>query len=95
MGDSDVDEVQLVKRQATQYSGETSIHGIKYIGEATRTPYERQNNLYCTFCYNFYACGTSMFLEVDLNVYGRQISGQTYCAGTQIFVSVPQDDVAS
>ena len=39
--DSDVDETHLLKKQAHEYAGETSIHGLKYIGEKERTKFER------------------------------------------------------
>ena len=39
--DSDIDETHLLKKQAHEYSGETSIHGLKYIGEKGRTTCER------------------------------------------------------
>ena len=39
--DSDIDETHLLKKQAHEYSGETSIHGLKYIGEKERTKFER------------------------------------------------------
>ena len=39
--DSDIDETHLLKKQAHEYSGETSIHGLKYIGEKERTTCER------------------------------------------------------
>ena len=39
--DSDVDEILLLKKQAHEYAGETSIHGLKYIGEKERTKFER------------------------------------------------------
>ena len=39
--DSDIDETNLLKKQAGEYSGETSIHGLKYIGEKGRTACER------------------------------------------------------
>ena len=38
---SDIDETNLLKKQAQEYSGETSIHGLKYIGEKDRTTCER------------------------------------------------------
>ena len=39
--DSDGDETMLVRRYAGEYSRETSIHGIKYVGESNRTTLER------------------------------------------------------
>ena len=39
--DSDGDETMLVRRYAGDYSRETSIHGIKYVGESNRTTLER------------------------------------------------------
>ena len=38
---SDADETHLLKKQAHEYAGETSIHGLKYIGEKERTKFER------------------------------------------------------
>ena len=39
--DSDEDETKIVRRKASEYSRETSIHGIKYVGESSRTTLER------------------------------------------------------
>ena len=39
--DSDADESNMLKKQAHEYASETSIHGLKYIGERERTPFER------------------------------------------------------
>ena len=39
--DSDSDETRIVRKQASEYAGETSIHGLKYVGEMERTIFER------------------------------------------------------
>ena len=39
--DPDTDETGLVRKQVHEYAGETSIHGIKYVGEKERTTFER------------------------------------------------------
>ena len=40
-------ELASIKSQATEYTDATSIHGLKYIGEANRPYYER---LTCYLC---------------------------------------------
>ena len=35
------DETSLVRKQMHEYTGETSIHGLKYVGEKERTIFER------------------------------------------------------
>ena len=45
--DSDFDEIGMIKKQASQYAGETSIHGLKYVGEKDRTKCERYNDIMC------------------------------------------------
>ena len=37
----DGDETMVVRRYAGEDSRETSIHGIKYVGESNRTTFER------------------------------------------------------
>ena len=44
--DSDTDKNHLLKKQAHEYASETSIHGLKYIGERERTPFERRVFIY-------------------------------------------------
>ena len=39
--DSDSDETRIVRKQASEYASETSIHGLKYVGEKERTIFER------------------------------------------------------
>ena len=39
--DSDWDAHETMRRKAREYAGETSIHGIKYVGEKNRTTLER------------------------------------------------------
>ena len=39
--DSDSDETRIVIEQASEYASETSIHGLKYVGEKERTIFER------------------------------------------------------
>ena len=39
--DSDADETHIVRKQASEYASETSIHGLKYVGEKERTMFER------------------------------------------------------
>ena len=46
--DSDTDESHMLKKQAHEYASETSIHGLKYIGERERTPFERWVLIYHT-----------------------------------------------
>ena len=35
------DETHLVRKQMHEYAGESSIHGLKYVGEKERTTIER------------------------------------------------------
>ena len=39
--DSDADEVNILKRQAKNYTENTSIHGLVYLGESDRSFIER------------------------------------------------------
>ena len=43
--DSDEDEMKIAKKTASEYSSEASIHGIKYVGESSRTKFERLVNV--------------------------------------------------
>ena len=35
------DETHLVRKQMHEYASESSIHGLKYVGEKERTTFER------------------------------------------------------
>ena len=39
--DSDADEVNILKKQAKNYTENTSIHGLVYLGESDRSFIER------------------------------------------------------
>ena len=39
--DSDKDEVSILKKQAKEYTENTSIHGLVYLGESDRSFIER------------------------------------------------------
>ena len=39
--DSDSDEISILKKQAKEYTENTSIHGLFYLGESNRSIIER------------------------------------------------------
>ena len=39
------DETHLVRKQMHEYASESSIHGLKYVGEKERTTFERWDSL--------------------------------------------------
>ena len=39
--DSDSDEISILKKQAKEYTENTSIHGLVYLGESNRSIIER------------------------------------------------------